>query len=147
MSRGWKQIGLGHGNLASDDDRERWLLPRGLDHYALWRHPSGRYLVTNEPYGTADVSIDEFLKFCAVNGKALNATARECGDNPNHWYVAEQPIDVRLLASVWTPRKGHRHRLQRNDRPPSVRSCKAAWAQDRARRRRGYVRLCDVVHQ
>jgi hypothetical protein len=31
-------------------------------------------------------------------GRELNATEREYGDNPNHWYVAEQPVDLASLA-------------------------------------------------
>lgn len=58
----------------------------------------------------------DYYGYNMSEGEELNATARECGDNPNHWYVSEQPIDVGLLSSVWTPRKGNRHRLERNDR-------------------------------
>ena len=42
----------------------------------------------------------------SAEGRELNKTAREFGDCPTRWYVSEQPINMALLESIWTPRKG-----------------------------------------
>lgn len=34
-------------------------------------------------------------------GHELNRTAREAGDNPNHWYVSDVPVDILLATEVW----------------------------------------------
>jgi hypothetical protein len=43
---------------------------------------------------------------CATaKGRELNATARAVGDDPDDWYVSEQPVDVLTLSEFWAPSK------------------------------------------
>lgn len=69
-------------------------------------------------FNIADISAVPWHDHYGYNtgeGQELNKTAREFGDDPTLWYVSEQPVDVALLTSIWTPRRGQKHRLERND--------------------------------
>lgn len=35
-------------------------------------------------------------------GRALNESAREFGDNPDDWYVSEAPVDLMQACEIWT---------------------------------------------
>jgi hypothetical protein len=35
-------------------------------------------------------------------GRALNESAREFGDDPGDWYVSETPVDIMLSSEVWS---------------------------------------------
>jgi hypothetical protein len=48
-------------------------------------------------------------------GRELNQTAREAGDNPNDWWVSEVPVDVLLATEVWTSRSVLSPTLRRLD--------------------------------
>ena len=48
-------------------------------------------------------------------GKALNETAREAGDNPDEWYVSEAPVDVLAATEIWSSPSIMRPKLKRLD--------------------------------
>ena len=48
-------------------------------------------------------------------GKALNETAREAGDNPDDWYVSEAPVDVLAATEIWSSPSIMRPKLKRLD--------------------------------
>jgi hypothetical protein len=48
-------------------------------------------------------------------GKALNETAREAGDNPDEWYVSEAPVDVLAATEIWSSQSIMRPKLKRLD--------------------------------
>ncbi|MCO6415130.1 hypothetical protein JYK14_02925 [Siccirubricoccus sp. KC 17139] len=35
-------------------------------------------------------------------GRELNTTARDAGDNPDDWYVSETPVDILAASEIWT---------------------------------------------
>jgi hypothetical protein len=39
--------------------------------------------------------------YATGEGRELNETAREAGDNPNDWWVSEEPIDVMKVCEFW----------------------------------------------
>lgn len=49
-------------------------------------------------------------------GKELNETAREFGDNPDEWYVAEQPVDVLKVSEFWSSKSVMKPKLERIDK-------------------------------
>jgi hypothetical protein len=48
-------------------------------------------------------------------GRELNETARDVGDNPDDWYVSEQPVDVLKSSEVWISRTKSKPKLERAD--------------------------------
>ena len=48
-------------------------------------------------------------------GRELNETAIEAGDNPEDWYVAENPIDILLATEVWSSASMLKPKLKRQD--------------------------------
>lgn len=47
-------------------------------------------------------------------GRELNESARELGDNPGDWYVSEVPVEVMKASEVWISRSIQRPKLERN---------------------------------
>jgi len=50
-----------------------------------------------------------------TEGRELNESARTGGDDPDAWYVSEQPIDLLKAAEFWSSRKIINPKLQRED--------------------------------
>jgi hypothetical protein len=48
-------------------------------------------------------------------GQELNKSARDAGDNPNDWWVSEEPVEVLTASEVWTCHKIMDVKLSRND--------------------------------
>jgi hypothetical protein len=48
-------------------------------------------------------------------GAELNESARECGDDPDDWYVSETKIDLLKTVEAWTSKKIMRPKLTRAD--------------------------------
>jgi hypothetical protein len=46
-------------------------------------------------------------------GRSLNESAIEAGDDPDDWYVSEQEIDVMKVAEFWSSRSVSKPRLER----------------------------------
>src|SRR5262249_48799394 len=42
--------------------------------------------------------------YCTGEGRYLNDTARECGDDPDKWFVTEENVNLDHLVEIWTPR-------------------------------------------
>ncbi len=54
--------------------------------------------------------------YLTAEGQHLNQTARESGDDPDDWWVSEQPIDVLKASEVWVSTSMKRLKLQRSIR-------------------------------
>jgi hypothetical protein len=48
-------------------------------------------------------------------GLELNETAIEAGDDPTHWYVAEEPVDVLHASEIWSSSSMLKPKLSRLD--------------------------------
>lgn len=57
----------------------------------------------------------EHAGYSTGEGAELNETAIEAGDDPADWYVAEEPIDLMLMAEVRGSRSIVRPKLERQD--------------------------------
>jgi hypothetical protein len=44
----------------------------------------------------------EHAGYSTGEGRELNETAIEMGDNPKHWYVAEEPVKVLQASEIWS---------------------------------------------
>jgi hypothetical protein len=53
--------------------------------------------------------------YATAEGRELNATARAVGDDPNDWYVSEQPVDVLTLSKFWMSASLLEPKLERVD--------------------------------
>ena len=56
-------------------------------------------------------------KYCGYNtpeGRDLNQSARDYGDNPDDWYVSETPVDVMGATEVWGSRSVMKPKLERS---------------------------------
>jgi hypothetical protein len=53
--------------------------------------------------------------FGTQEGRDLNSTARAVGDNPNDWWVAEEPIDILRMSEVWGAKATIQPKLKRMD--------------------------------
>ena len=53
--------------------------------------------------------------FDTGEGRDLNESAIDYGDDPADWYVAEQPVDVMLASEVWTSRRVLNPKLERQE--------------------------------
>jgi hypothetical protein len=53
--------------------------------------------------------------YSTAEGRELNETARGFGDDPDDWYVSEQPVDVMKASEVWLSRSQSNPKLQRED--------------------------------
>ena len=64
-----------------------------------------------------------------AEGKELNESARVGGDDPEKWYVSEQPVDLLKAVEFWSSRKVMNPKLQREnwylpDMHNMVRNCR-----------------------
>jgi hypothetical protein len=53
--------------------------------------------------------------YVTSEGAGLNETAREVGDDPDKWYVSEQPIDLLKSVQFWSSGSVINPRLERRD--------------------------------
>lgn len=51
--------------------------------------------------------------YATVEGRALNESAQDLGDNPAEWYVAEQPVDLMQASEFWASPSIMKPKLQR----------------------------------
>jgi hypothetical protein len=58
----------------------------------------------------------EYYGYRTSEGRDLNESAIDYGDNPDDWYVSEQPVDVLKSCEVWLSRTKYNPKLERNDR-------------------------------
>jgi hypothetical protein len=54
--------------------------------------------------------------YATEEGRELNETAREMGDNPDEWYVSEVPVDVLKVSEFWSSRHIMKPKLERLDK-------------------------------
>jgi len=45
----------------------------------------------------------DYGAYSTAEGRELNETAREVGDDPDDWWVSEQPVDLLLETEFWAP--------------------------------------------
>lgn len=53
--------------------------------------------------------------FNTPEGRELNDSAREAGDDPRHWFVSEEPIDVLQSVEIWSSTSILNPKLERWD--------------------------------
>ncbi|TCU75438.1 hypothetical protein EDE08_103661 [Bradyrhizobium sp. R2.2-H] len=53
--------------------------------------------------------------YLTSEGAELNETARDVGDDPDKWYVSEQPIDLLKSVQIWSSRSVTNPKLERWD--------------------------------
>jgi hypothetical protein len=53
--------------------------------------------------------------YATAEGRELNASALALGDDPDDWYVSEQPVDVLTLSEVWISKNMLKPKLERVD--------------------------------
>lgn len=54
----------------------------------------------------------EYYGYSTPEGEELNASAREVGDDPDRWYVSEQPVDMMAACEVYISRSKTRPKLE-----------------------------------
>jgi hypothetical protein len=53
--------------------------------------------------------------YVTAEGKELNETARDAGDDPDDWYVSDEPVDVMKVTEFWHDvKKGNTRRMVRH---------------------------------
>lgn len=57
----------------------------------------------------------EYKGYDTAEGRELNVSALEAGDDPTDWYVSETPIDVMKVAEFWYSRSVMKPKLKRTD--------------------------------
>jgi len=66
----------------------------------------------------ADVPVvpwPEYRGYVTREGQELNESAREAGDDPDHWYISEDPIDVLKMSELWLSPRMLKPKLKRFD--------------------------------
>lgn len=66
----------------------------------------------------ADIALTpwpDYRGYSTPEGRELNETAREAGDNPSDWYVSETPIDVMKVSEFWSSRSVFKPKMERSD--------------------------------
>lgn len=66
----------------------------------------------------ADIPVVRWIDHPGFNtdeGRDLNESAVEYGDDPGDWYVSEEPVDVMLASEVWTSRRVLNPKLERQE--------------------------------
>ena len=58
----------------------------------------------------------EHFGYNTKEGRELNETAREAGDNPNDWWVSDVPVDVLCATEVWTSSSVLNPKLVKNEK-------------------------------
>ncbi|MBR1290129.1 hypothetical protein JQ568_12165 [Bradyrhizobium ottawaense] len=61
------------------------------------------------------VKWSEHPGYSTAEGRDLNESARDYGDDPSKWYVSEQAIDLLKVVEFWSSRKIMNPKLQRED--------------------------------
>ncbi|OSI60343.1 hypothetical protein BSZ21_38960 [Bradyrhizobium canariense] len=61
------------------------------------------------------VKWSEHPGYGTAEGRELNESALDCGDDPNKWYVSEQAIDLLKVVEFWSSRKIVNPKMQRED--------------------------------
>lgn len=64
--------------------------------------------------GSPIVPWKEHFGYNTAEGRALNESARHAGDDPDLWYVSEEPIDVKSSTEVWISPSKLRPKLERH---------------------------------
>jgi hypothetical protein len=57
----------------------------------------------------------KYYGYRTPEGHALNESARDVGDNPNDWWISEQPVDVLQASEVWLSRTKYNPKLTCED--------------------------------
>ena len=57
----------------------------------------------------------DYYGFATAEGRELNETAIEAGDDPQDWWVSETPVDVMAATGIWGPQRNS-DKLTRSDR-------------------------------
>lgn len=57
----------------------------------------------------------EHFGYTTGEGRELNETAREAGDDPDDWFVSDAPVNVLKVSEFWTSRSIVNPKLQRFD--------------------------------
>jgi hypothetical protein len=56
----------------------------------------------------------DYHGYDTLEGRSVNESAIEAGDNPDDWYVSETPVDVMKATEVWTSRSIMTPKLERS---------------------------------
>jgi hypothetical protein len=81
----------------------------------------------------ADIPVVKWIDHAGYKtdeGQELNASARECGDDPDQWYVAETPVDLLAASEIWGAASVMKPKMRRapaylDDMKNMVRMCRA----------------------
>jgi hypothetical protein len=57
----------------------------------------------------------QYFGYATAEGQELNETAREAGDDPDEWYVAENPVDVMQVTEFWYSPSAANPKLRRSE--------------------------------
>jgi len=63
--------------------------------------------------GSGIVPWREHRGYSTPEGQELNDTARQVGDDPDMWYVSDQPVDVLTSTEIWVSRTKYQPKLER----------------------------------
>jgi hypothetical protein len=69
-------------------------------------------------FRVADIPVvpwPEHRGYKSGEGQELNESAREAGDDPDDWYVADEPVDVLKISEFWFSRTKSQPKLRRFD--------------------------------
>jgi hypothetical protein len=58
----------------------------------------------------------EYFGYATAEGRELNESAREYGDNPDDWYISEVPVDVSHAEEVLISPTKYNQKLKRSDK-------------------------------
>jgi hypothetical protein len=53
--------------------------------------------------------------YFTTEGQELNESARDAGDDPNDWWVSEEPVDVLSASEIWLAHRVLNTKLRRHD--------------------------------
>jgi hypothetical protein len=70
-------------------------------------------------FHAADIAVlpwSEHRGYNTSEGRELNESAREAGDDPDDWYVANEPVDVLKISEFWFSKTKAQPKLQRLDK-------------------------------
>jgi hypothetical protein len=78
-------------------------------HCLAWNRIALGFPITNQ-----FVPWPQYYGYETQEGRDLNESAREYGDDPADWYVSETPVDVMNAIEVWGSRSVMKPKLERN---------------------------------
>jgi hypothetical protein len=87
-------------DLAILDEEYRKLSTEDLTNAYRWNRTALGFPLTSIPA----VRWCDYPGYGTPEGKDLNETAIEAGDNPRDWYVSETPIDIMQMTEFWASR-------------------------------------------